>query len=410
MERMPPVETSGARVPVVREAPVRAASAPGLLRAAWRDLVVAGIVLVWVPLVLLLDRGASLGFQRGLGAGTWLLLLALLRRETPLVRAQVAVVVVFATVVEYTFSPLLEVYVYRLDNVPAFVPPGHGLVYLCALALGRTPLFAAYARPLVVATVVGLGAYAGWGLLLAPQLDVLGAFWFVCLVGFLRWGRSPGLYVGAAIVVTYLELLGTWLGTWTWQTVDPTGIVAIGNPPSGAAGGYGWFDLAAVLGAPRLLRLWEERRRIGAGRPGGEPAEHGGVQMPVGRDRAARLGAPDAVEVGEPSAGLLDDDGEGRQVVQREVGFGRRVDRALGDEHVGPEVAVRAAAPARREQVDHLIEPPDVAPRRQAGVRERRVGQRGDVGDAAAACRGEAAAGPGARAARRPPPPAERRR
>jgi len=48
---------------------------------------------VWVPLVLLLDRGASLGFQRGLGAGTWLLLLALLRRETPLVRAQVAVVV-----------------------------------------------------------------------------------------------------------------------------------------------------------------------------------------------------------------------------------------------------------------------------------------------------------------------------
>jgi Na+-transporting NADH:ubiquinone oxidoreductase subunit NqrD len=158
--------------------------------------VVAGIVLVWVPLVLLLDRGASLGFQRGLGAGTWLLLLALLRRETPLVRAQVAVVVVFATVVEYTFSPLLEVYVYRLDNVPAFVPPGHGLVYLCALALGRTALFAAYARPLVVATVVGLGAYAGWGLLLAPQLDVLGAFWFVCLVGFLRWGRSPLLYVG----------------------------------------------------------------------------------------------------------------------------------------------------------------------------------------------------------------------
>ena len=53
--------------------------------------------------------------------------------------------------------------------------------------------------------------------------------------------------------MTYLELLGTWLGTWAWQTHDPTGLVAIGNPPSGAAGGYGWFDLAAVLAGPAVL-------------------------------------------------------------------------------------------------------------------------------------------------------------
>jgi hypothetical protein len=31
--------------------------------------------------------------------------------------------------------------------------------------------------------------------------------------------------------------------------------VPIGNPPSGAAGGYGWFDLAGLLLAPRLVRL-----------------------------------------------------------------------------------------------------------------------------------------------------------
>jgi hypothetical protein len=56
--------------------------------------------------------------------------------------------------------------------------------------------------------------------------------------------------------VTYLELVGTSLGTWAWQPHDPTGLVAIGNPPSGAAGGYGWFDLAAMLAAPPLLRAW----------------------------------------------------------------------------------------------------------------------------------------------------------
>ena len=211
------------------------------------------LTLTWVPLVLLLDRGATLTEQRLLGVGTWLLLLVLLRRETPLVRAQVAVVVVFATAVEYTFSPLLEIYVYRLDNVPAFVPPGHGLVYLCALAMGRSRLVQDNLRAAVVATVVLGGAYAGWGLFLAERLDVLGAFWFACLLGFLRWGRSQALYVGAFVVVTYLEILGTWWNTWEWQPTDPTGLVAIGNPPSGAAGGYGWFDLAAVLAAPWLL-------------------------------------------------------------------------------------------------------------------------------------------------------------
>jgi hypothetical protein len=53
---------------------------------------------------------------------------------------------------------------------------------------------------------------------------------------------------------------GTHLGTWTWQEHDPTGIVSIGNPPSGAAGGYGWFDLAALLIAPGLIARWDRRR------------------------------------------------------------------------------------------------------------------------------------------------------
>jgi hypothetical protein len=213
------------------------------------------VTMLWVPMVLLLDTGAGIWAQRALGVGTWVLLLTLLRRERPLVRAQVAIVVLFATAVEYTFSPLLEVYVYRLGNVPAFVPPGHGLVYLCALAIGRAAWVIAHRHALVTATVVVAGAYTAWGLFLSDRLDVLGAFWFACLLGFLRWGRSRTLYIGAFVVVTYLELVGTWLGTWTWQTHDPTGIVAIGNPPSGAAGGYGWFDLAAVLAGPALLGL-----------------------------------------------------------------------------------------------------------------------------------------------------------
>ena len=166
-------------------------------------------------------------------------------------------VVAFATVVELVFAGWLEVYVYRLDGVPMFVPPGHGLVYLAALAIGRSAWAHANARLLVGGTLVVGGAWALWGVTLAERPDALGAFWYACLLLFAWRGRSPLLYAGAFLVVSGLELLGTGLGTWTWGTVDPvTGWISIGNPPSGIAGGYAWFDAAALWATPRLLRRW----------------------------------------------------------------------------------------------------------------------------------------------------------
>ncbi len=220
------------------------------------------VAVVTITAVLLLDASGSLWLQRLLGAVTWCVLVALLSGETPLVRAQIAVVVVFATAVEYTFSPLLEVYVYRFDNVPMYVPPGHGLVYFAALSIGRMAVVQARERLLMTLVLVVGGLYAAYGVTLADRTDVLGAFWYLCLVGFLLWGPSRGLYIGAFLMVTYLELTGTALGTWEWARTDPTGIVAVGNPPSGAAGGYGWFDLAALVTGPAVLAAWQRRVRV----------------------------------------------------------------------------------------------------------------------------------------------------
>lgn len=242
--------TTAAATPVARENAER-------MRAAVTGPATAALIMGWITGVLVLDADGSLNAQRVLGLLTWGLLVLVLRREQALVRTQTLVVVAFATAVEYTFSPLLEVYAYRFDNVPAYVPPGHGLVYLAALALGRSTLVRQHLAACVALVLSVGGAYAAWGLSpLAPRLDLLGAFWFACLAGFLAWGPSRPLYVGAFVVVTYLEVLGTALGTWQWRAVDPTGLVAIGNPPSGAAGGYGWFDLAALLAAPWLLHRW----------------------------------------------------------------------------------------------------------------------------------------------------------
>ncbi|MFY0406352.1 hypothetical protein [Solicola sp. PLA-1-18] len=227
-------------------------------------------VMGWITVVLGIDATGTIWTQRLLGVLTWLALALALRRETPLVRAQVLVVVVFATAVEYTFSPFLEVYTYRFDNVPLYVPPGHGLVYLAALGVGRTLWVRRHQVRLAWTVVAVGGAWALWGLVGTDRVDALGAFWFACLVGFLLWGPNRGLYVGAFLVVSYLEIVGTAVGTWEWQPYDPTGIVPIGNPPSGAAGGYGWFDLAALLLAPRLLALWY-RGRTPASESEGDP-------------------------------------------------------------------------------------------------------------------------------------------
>ena len=226
-----------------------------------RDGQIAAGVALWVLVVLGLDTAVGLSGQRLLGAGTWVLLLVVLRGEDRATRVQVGVVVAYATVIEYVFADWLGVYVYRLENVPAFVPPGHGLVYLAAFAIGRSAWAHAHARPFVVTTLVAGACWAVWGVTLAPRSDVLGVFWFGCLLLFAWRGKSPLLYAGAFLVVSYLEIVGTSLGTWQWQPVDPTGLVTIGNPPSGIAGGYAWFDAAALWVAPRLLREWDRRRR-----------------------------------------------------------------------------------------------------------------------------------------------------
>ncbi len=231
----------------------------------WSSSPTAALVMMgWLTVVLWFDRdagGGGLWLQRGLGCLTWVVLLVALRRFTPVVRVQTLVVVVFATVIEYTFSPFLHVYGYRFDNVPMYVPPGHGLVYLSAFALGHSRFVVRHMRACTTAVLGVGGLWAAYGLFVADRQDALGAIWYACLVLFVFFGPSKGVYIGAFVVVSYLELVGTAWGNWSWGTHDPTGAITIGNPPSGAAGGYGWFDLAGLLAAPYLLRLVSRRPR-----------------------------------------------------------------------------------------------------------------------------------------------------
>jgi len=65
----------------------------------------------------------------------WVFLIGLLLGENREVRMQVVIAVIFATIGEHFASPFMGGYTYRFGNVPAYVPPGHGMVYLTAVVL-----------------------------------------------------------------------------------------------------------------------------------------------------------------------------------------------------------------------------------------------------------------------------------
>ena len=95
----------------------------------------AALLIGYLAALLALDHFASYPEQIGLGVATWALLLALAWRLPVFQRAIVLGVVCFATIGEVTGSIIWGVYRYRLHNLPLFVPPAHGLVYLTGLAI-----------------------------------------------------------------------------------------------------------------------------------------------------------------------------------------------------------------------------------------------------------------------------------
>ena len=219
---------------------------------------VAGIS-AFLALLLLADQWVDLRGQYALGALTWLVLLGALTLVSPERRAQTLVVIAAATCGEILGSIVWGVYTYRLENLPSFVPPAHGLVYLGGFALAR--LLVGRERLLVGAALAGVLAWGLAGVTVLPRADVGGAFGAALLAVYLLRGRAPATYAGVFLVVAGLELYGTALGTWTWAETIPGTSVPNGNPPSGVAAGYVWFDIVALALAPRLLALARTSRR-----------------------------------------------------------------------------------------------------------------------------------------------------
>jgi len=223
-----------------------------------RELVTCAVASAWIAVALCVDAAVGLSGQLVLGAITAAVLLGLLALHPPTIRYQALAVVAIATVGEVIGSIVWGLYTYRLENLPAFVPPGHGLVYLAGMSL------AARARERGRALVVGAGLLAGaWGIAgitVLPRPDASGALGCAFLVAVLVWTRRP-VYAGVFLVVAALELYGTAIGTWTWAWSIPGLGLSQGNPPSGVASGYVLFDVLALAVVAQVGAVATRRRQ-----------------------------------------------------------------------------------------------------------------------------------------------------
>jgi hypothetical protein len=217
-------------------------------------------LLAFCPLMLLTDsRLTSLWQQVALGLLTFLLLWLCTRRLERDARRQVWLCVVVATGFEIFGSLIWGVYRYRWHNLPLFVPPGHGLVYLFGLTAAATPLVRRYGRRVGYVALAVCSAWSLAGLTLLPlvthRFDLQGALCLPVYAFVILRSQRYALFAAIFLATTDLELVGTALNVWTWVPVAPWTHAPSGNPPSAIAGGYAIIDGSVMVVMAILLRL-----------------------------------------------------------------------------------------------------------------------------------------------------------
>ena len=226
-------------------------------------------LLTYTPLLLLADSRITAVWQQwGLGLLTFGVLYLSALKAPREQRLQVWMCVVVATGFEIFGSLVWGVYRYRLHNVPLFVPPGHGMVYLFGLLAARTPVVLQYGRRVAHVVLAGAGTWALAGLTVLPlitgRFDLQGALclpvfaWFV-----LKSPRWP-LFAAIFIATGELEIFGTIFRNWYWLPVAPWTHIPSGNPPSVIAGGYCVIDASVLLAMRGVFAL---RSRLRTFRP-----------------------------------------------------------------------------------------------------------------------------------------------
>jgi hypothetical protein len=195
--------------------------------------------------------------QAALGAVTFALFWTVLRGSPPKERREAWFCVAYSTLVELACTQLWGLYGYALGNVPLYVPPGHGLVFVCAVQASRARFVEVHRRAIARVAVAVATAWAAHGLLSdRDRPDVHGAIYWPFFVAFLLRSKKAPVWALTFAVTSFIELLGVRCATWHWRSIVPGLGLPSGDPPTLIAGGYCSFAVVASW----LARMTARRR------------------------------------------------------------------------------------------------------------------------------------------------------
>ena len=178
-------------------------------------------------------------------------------------RMMALVFVPFATIGEYIFSLILQLYAYKFGSVPFYVPFGHAILFSTGLLIAAHPwVVVREAQVRHVLLLTHLGLFVGALFVLNDTLSTLFGVIFIPLL--VRAHGRP-FYLIMGMLVLYIELVGTAFGCWVWDPA-PLRVLHTTNPPVGAVVCYVIADVL-VIKIARWLSLLVQRHR-GAQRGG----------------------------------------------------------------------------------------------------------------------------------------------
>lgn len=208
-----------------------------------RALLICAVIIIG----LALDQYVPFWGQTLVSAGVWALLLYWIHIAPREQRLTLMVCVVYATAGECFLSLVWGLYDYRLGNIPAFVPPGHALLFMLGATITACVRdWITWFVPLAAAPFVIFLAVIG--------VDTFALVMYALLIACMALSRARKLYAVMFVLALAMEIYGTALGNWTWRPVVPWLEMATINPPLTAGVFYCVLDMLVVTTVARLMK------------------------------------------------------------------------------------------------------------------------------------------------------------
>ncbi len=141
----------------------------------------------------------------------------------------------------------LDMYAYRFGNIPFYVPPGHVCAMAVAYLVVRENWVRSHRRLVESVLLLASMVYAVSWLILFN--DVYGFILYIAFFITILVSTSSRLFFLVIFAVTvYMELIGTYLGCWTWHPILMNRFASLpgANPPGGISFLYLFFDIACL--------------------------------------------------------------------------------------------------------------------------------------------------------------------